>query len=327
MHLVRLCVHMFGSLLCRAVLLCFAATAAESNLYVALYMYAFLVIGAFFAVNLFVGVVIDKFNRMKEEYEGSAFQTREQKQWSDMQRLLNSIKPKVQKVKPENIFRRFFFEIVNHPKFDIVIMICIMLNTLTMMMEHYHQTSEYVVVHCGAVLAVVVCVVSWCIVWCRLVCDWLAVCRRVWSLERIPRIVGVQLPTRERVIPCCLDMSRWDRFLQVCNLLFVAVFAAEAVMKLIAFFPSFYFKENWNKFDCTVVVVSIIGLFVNAGVGANVVRVFRVARVFRLIKRAKQLNDLFNTLIASTPSLWNIGSLVFVLFFIFAVLGKAATSW
>jgi hypothetical protein len=71
------------------------------------------------------------------------------------------------------------------------------------------------------------------------------------------------------------------------------------------------------------VVVSIVGLFVNAGVGANVVRVFRIARAFRLIKRAKALNALFQTLVLSLPSLWNIGSLLFVLFFIYAVLGTS----
>ena len=48
-----------------------------------------------------------------------------------------------------------------------------------------------------------------------------------------------------------------------------------------------YLFDDWNKFDCVVAVVSIVGLFVNAGVGVNVVRVFRIARVFRIIKRAK----------------------------------------
>ncbi len=55
--------------------------------------------------------------------------------------------------------------------------------------------------------------------------------------------------------------------------------------------------------------------------GANVVRVFRIARVFRLVKGAKGLNTLFQTLLLSIPSLWNIGSLLCVVFFIYAVLG------
>ncbi len=112
----------------------------------ALYFYAFLVIGSFFAVNLFVGVVIDKFSRMKEEFDGSAFQTEAQKQWSDMQKLLRSIKPKLKAERPESQPLAYIFDVTVHPKFDVVIMGCIILNTLTMTFEHYEQTDEYGVV-------------------------------------------------------------------------------------------------------------------------------------------------------------------------------------
>ncbi len=47
----------------------------------ALFFYAFVVIGSFFSVNLFVGVVVDQFGRMKEEFEGSALLTKDQQQW------------------------------------------------------------------------------------------------------------------------------------------------------------------------------------------------------------------------------------------------------
>jgi hypothetical protein len=54
---------------------------AEHNPAISLYFYAFLIICSFFSVNLFVGVVIDNFLRTKEEVDGSAFQTDEQRQW------------------------------------------------------------------------------------------------------------------------------------------------------------------------------------------------------------------------------------------------------
>lgn len=68
----------------------------------------------------------------------------EQKQWSDMQRLLRAIKPAVQKFEPENPIRRAVFRVITSPKFDQLIMVCILLNTLTMAMEHYRMTSGYV---------------------------------------------------------------------------------------------------------------------------------------------------------------------------------------
>ncbi len=54
---------------------------AEAHPEVALFFYAFVIVGSFFAVNLFMGVVIDQFGRMKEEFEGSALLTKDQQQW------------------------------------------------------------------------------------------------------------------------------------------------------------------------------------------------------------------------------------------------------
>jgi hypothetical protein len=54
---------------------------AEAHPEVALFFYAFVIIGGFFAVNLFVGVVVDQFGRMKDEFEGSALLTKDQQQW------------------------------------------------------------------------------------------------------------------------------------------------------------------------------------------------------------------------------------------------------
>eukprot|EP00940_MAST-03C_sp_MAST-3C-sp2_P002633 g2633.t1 len=54
----------------------------------------------------------------------------------------------------------------------------------------------------------------------------------------------------------------------------------------------------------------------------SVIRVFRVARffrIFRMVKGVRQLNNLFDTLVLSIPSLWNIGIFIFLAFFVFAI--------
>ena len=43
--------------------------------------------------------------------------------------------------------------------------------------------------------------------------------------------------------------------------------------------------------------------------------------MFKLIKNAKGLRTLFNTLLRSMPAIFNVGSLLFLLMFIYAVLG------
>jgi|TARA_B110000967_G_scaffold200489_1_gene236348 hypothetical protein len=58
-----------------------------------------------------------------------------------------------------------------------------------------------------------------------------------------------------------------------------------------------------------------------SGGGASVLRVLRLARVFRLVRKLKGLLMLFNTLIVSLPGLINIGALLFLLCFVYAILG------
>ena len=106
------------------------------------------------------------------------------------------------------------------------------------------------------------------------------------------------------------------------NDLFVAVFTVEAICKIVALRPHVYFFDPWNRFDFAVVAVSLAGAAVSVGTGANAVRVLRVARVFRLIKRAKALRVMFNSFVLSLPALWNISSFIFIVMFVFAVLGR-----
>ena len=58
----------------------------NSKRYVVVFFVFYMVIGALFISNLFVGVVIDNFNKIKEKNEmGSAFVTDNQRQWILMQ--------------------------------------------------------------------------------------------------------------------------------------------------------------------------------------------------------------------------------------------------
>ena len=51
------------------------------------------------------------------------------------------------------------------------------------------------------------------------------------------------------------------------------------------------------------------------------VRVFRVGRVLRLVKSAKGIRTLLFSLAVSLPALFNIGLLLFLVMFIFAIFG------
>ena len=53
-----------------------------------------MIIGSFFILNLFVGVVIATFNREKEKLGKSFLLSDEQKEWLDMKLLIHRVKPK-----------------------------------------------------------------------------------------------------------------------------------------------------------------------------------------------------------------------------------------
>lgn len=51
--------------------------------YMSIYFISFIVVGNIFILNLFVGIVIDKFNRLKERMCGYALMTADQREWME----------------------------------------------------------------------------------------------------------------------------------------------------------------------------------------------------------------------------------------------------
>lgn len=110
------------------------------------------------------------------------------------------------------------------------------------------------------------------------------------------------------------------------NFLFAFVFTMEAVMKITALGKN-YFKDGWNKFDFSIVIGTIFGIVfnymssVNVGTSTSIIRSFRIFRVLRLVKKAKALRLMFTTFIVTLPALINVGGLLFLLLYLFSILG------
>jgi hypothetical protein len=109
-------------------------------------------------------------------------------------------------------------------------------------------------------------------------------------------------------------------FLEVANLFFVVVFTLEALLKILGISFRRYWQGGWNRFDFFVVVSSYAGLISSFGIAASVVRILRIGRVVRLVGRSANLEKLLYTLRLSALSLVNVAALLFLNFFIFAIL-------
>lgn len=129
--------------------------------------------------------------------------------------------------------------------------------------------------------------------------------------------------------------QEFTEVMSVVNWVFTAIFLVEAVLKIAAVGWGTYIADAWNRFDFTVVVSSVIDVAVIAliewfEIGGElstsrvIVRVFRILRVLRIIRLAKKVPGFRRIVFAlrtSAPALANIGSLLGLVVFIYAVLG------
>ncbi|KAK3093193.1 hypothetical protein FSP39_012483 [Pinctada imbricata] len=152
----------------------------ENNVYYYIYFVLFIIFGSFFTLNLFIGVIINNFNQQKKKAGGSLemFMTEDQKKYykamkrmaskapqksiprpsagsldmfmtDDQKKYYNAMKRMKNKSPQKSIPRPsikligWIFDLVTNQKFDIAIMTVIMLNMLTMAMEHHDQDETF----------------------------------------------------------------------------------------------------------------------------------------------------------------------------------------
>lgn len=224
----------------------------------AFFSIGFIVIGAFFMLNLFVGVVVETYSRISAESSGSALLTPAQRQWVKIQEVMMKTRPHRRPKRPRGP-RGCFFDLVTDPRFDKIILVCILANTLVMASNFFGEP------------------------------EW------------------------------------WTMTTTYLNLAFAGIFTLEAGLKVCALGTA-YFRDKWNLFDLAIVVGTNGGIATQWVTGVVLgpvttgVRTFRIARLLRLIKRASTLRVLFDTLLLCLPGLANIGGLLCLIVFIFAVM-------
>lgn len=121
------------------------------------------------------------------------------------------------------------------------------------------------------------------------------------------------------------DMPGWLKSVSdVCNIIFTLVFFVEMVLKLFGLGIKKYISDNFNVFDCVIVLVSMIELVLASDEksGLSVLRAFRLLRVFKIIKSWTSLRILLNTVLESMSAIANLGFLTLLYLFISSLLAK-----
>ena len=223
-------------------------------------------IGGAFALNLFVGVVVDNFTKIKKETEESATMTAEQKQWIETMVAVGKQKPVKIPEPPHNCIRWVCFNIVTSATFDTFIIGVIIANVAMM------------------------------------ACDY-------WGIEQDPQMF----------------MYYNDAMHGFGN-----IYYCECVLKLCGLGCAKYFSDAWCRFDFFLVCTSLLDQFAAELLASvlplppmllRVLRILRILRILRLLKGAKEVRKLLTTMILSFPALVNVGGMLALVVFIYAVLG------
>ncbi len=108
--------------------------------------------------------------------------------------------------------------------------------------------------------------------------------------------------------------------LRTLDAIVLGIFIVEAAMKLAAHCPRpwDYFRDGWNVFDFTVIVLCLLPMDSQFAV---VLRLGRTLRLLRLVSALPKLQLLVGALIKSFSSMGYVGLLLSIMFYIYAIAG------
>ncbi|ODM95155.1 Voltage-dependent calcium channel type D subunit alpha-1 [Orchesella cincta] len=117
-----------------------------------------------------------------------------------------------------------------------------------------------------------------------------------------------------------------DDFQEVTNIFFVILFTLEMLLKMFSLGFQGYFVSLFNRFDSFVVVSSILEIVLTNSevippLGVSVLRCVRLLRVFKVTKYWRSLSNLVASLLNSIQSIASLLLLLFLFIVIFSLLG------
>ncbi|KAK9890112.1 hypothetical protein WA026_008922 [Henosepilachna vigintioctopunctata] len=117
-----------------------------------------------------------------------------------------------------------------------------------------------------------------------------------------------------------------DDFQDVTNIFFITLFTMEMFIKMYSLGFQGYFVSLFNRFDCFVVIGSITEMVLTRTslmppLGISVLRCVRLLRVFKVTKYWRSLSNLVASLLNSIQSIASLLLLLFLFIVIFALLG------
>ena len=120
--------------------------------------------------------------------------------------------------------------------------------------------------------------------------------------------------------------EKWDAAFSQTNIAFTGIFLMEMLLRWMAMGLPQYFSDGWCRFDCVVVVVSIIGVLMDYLSTSDttilpILRALRVLRIFKLVPRLKSLRQMLLTIMYALPALFNVAMVLFLFLYLYSIIG------
>ncbi|KAJ7408206.1 hypothetical protein WISP_122230 [Willisornis vidua] len=281
----------------------------ECNLYMYLYFVIFIIFGSFFTLNLFIGVIIDNFNQQKKKISSAyathhlviAAETRSRNRFisNGFATMASRLAVIEQLQKPPCSGQDIFMTEEQKKYYNAMKKLGSKKpqKPIPRPLNKYQGFIFDVVSKQAFDVSIMI-----------LIC-----------LNMVTMMVETDDQSQEKV-----------NILHKINMLFVAIFTGECIFKMVAL-RHYYFTNGWNIFDFVVVILSIVGTVLSDIIQKyffsptlfRVIRLARIGRILRLIRGAKGIRTLLFALMMSLPALFNIGLLLFLVMFIYAIFGMA----
>ena len=120
----------------------------------------------------------------------------------------------------------------------------------------------------------------------------------------------------------------YEKRAAILNTIFTYTFLAEMVIKLIGLGPKEYSRDNFNKFDAAIVIISLVEVAIESlGIGSgnqgafSAFRSIRLLRTFKIVKSWKKFHQLLNQIINALGNLKYFLVLLILTMLIFTLCG------
>ncbi|KAB1264532.1 Voltage-dependent L-type calcium channel subunit alpha-1D, partial [Camelus dromedarius] len=282
---------------------------------ISIFFIVYIIIVAFFMMNIFVGFVIVTFQEQGEKEYKNCELDKNQRQCVEYALKARPLRRYI----PKNPYQYKFWYVVNSSPFEYMMFVLIMLNTLCLAMQHYEQSKMF-----NDAMDILNMVFT-----------------GVFTVEMVLKVIAFKpkmltVRCRHQDHPCLSPLAD-EQLLKVtesCQLQFLPK-VGTVVIHWVKCYPGKpwkelgYFSDAWNTFDSLIVIGSIVDVALSEAdnseesnrISITFFRLFRVMRLVKLLSRGEGIRTLLWTFIKSFQALPYVALLIAMLFFIYAVIG------